>query len=261
MAVRDGDEWIVTGQKVWTSGAHYSDWAILLTRTIPRAQASRHHVFLVDMRTPGIDVRPLRQITGAAHFTGCFLSDGPHPPREIVARSMPGGSDDDHAVERAHAHRGGQGRTGIGDLISPPATRGPTTMPSSAGVGQGLHPHADPDLSRYRVRTAACEATAGPESSVMKLAVSCISMRSATWSWRCKGRQDCPARARSTTSLAMEFPSVGARIGGGTDQIQRKPSARRCCGCLPNRGSTRESISRHPGDFVTGERGDGTCVM
>jgi len=76
-AIRDGDEWILTGQKVWTSGAQYSDIGEIITRTSSYPD-SRHRgltMFLVDMRAPGVEVRPLRQMTGGASFNEVFFND------------------------------------------------------------------------------------------------------------------------------------------------------------------------------------------
>lgn len=74
--VQDGDYWVVNGQKVWTSGGHYSDWAILIVRTEPTAPKHRGLTFfLLDMHAPGVTVRPLRQMTGGAEFNETFMDN------------------------------------------------------------------------------------------------------------------------------------------------------------------------------------------
>ena len=82
-AVRDGDEWLLTGQKVWTTLAHVSSFGIVLARTDPEAEKHQGITyFVVDMHAPGVDVRPLRQMTGDAEFNEVYFTDVRIPDSE-----------------------------------------------------------------------------------------------------------------------------------------------------------------------------------
>src|SRR4051794_15873405 len=84
-AVKDGDEWVVTGQKVWTSAAQYSKWCMLVARTdteVPKHKGLTY--FLMDMEQDAVQVRPLRQITGEAEFNELFIEEARIPDANVL---------------------------------------------------------------------------------------------------------------------------------------------------------------------------------
>src|SRR5580658_7985666 len=75
-AERDGDHWIINGQKIWTSGAHYADYGILITRTDPAVPKHKGlTMFYIDMKSPGVEVRPIKQANGMQEFNEVFFTD------------------------------------------------------------------------------------------------------------------------------------------------------------------------------------------
>ncbi len=90
-AVRDGDDYIINGQKIWNSGAHHADWTFMLARTDPEARRSRGiSFFLVDMKTPGITVRPLLSLDGSHLYNETFYDDVRVPARNMVGEENQG---------------------------------------------------------------------------------------------------------------------------------------------------------------------------
>ena len=85
-AVRDGAEWVLTGQKVWTSGAQHAKWCMLVARSEPGLPKKHHGLtyFLMDMDQPGVQVRPLRQITGESEFNELFIDGARVPDANVI---------------------------------------------------------------------------------------------------------------------------------------------------------------------------------
>tara|TARA_A100001037_G_scaffold267710_1_gene260755 strand:- start:7360 stop:8577 length:1218 start_codon:yes stop_codon:yes gene_type:complete len=112
-AVKNGDSWVVNGQKVWSSWAHHADWGILIARSDPTLP--KHNgltFFLVDMKSPGVEVRPIRQITGNSDFNETFLTDVVVPDGNRIGAEGEGWACcmTVLATERNQSRTGGSGR-------------------------------------------------------------------------------------------------------------------------------------------------------
>ena len=241
-AVRDGEDWIVNGQKIWTSGAHFSDVGILVTRTDP--DAPKHAgltFFFLDMKSPGIDVRRIKQISGGSNFNEVFFTDVRVPDSQrlgnvgdgwkvsittlmterLAVGDAPGPDFDDiFALARALELDGG------------PAIRDPAVREKLADwyvKTQGLK------YTKFRTMTAVSRGgTPGPEASITKLVSASKLQDIASYGIDLMGM----AGAVMDPELAPMngwfqqalLDAPGLRIAGGTDEILRNIIAERVLG-------------------------------
>jgi alkylation response protein AidB-like acyl-CoA dehydrogenase len=227
-AVLDGDEWVVTGQKVWTSSAQRAEWGILLARTHP--ERPKHHgitYLLLDMASPGIDIRPLRQMTGDAHFSEVFLDGVRVPTSNVVGEPGEGWrvAQTTLASERT-AIAGGSGGADPPGLIALAQELGRADDPL---VRQAVvDAHLRSELLRYlrlRSQTALSKGTRpGAETSVMKLAYARFMQQMTIAAMHVQGATamladpDLLPRGGVWTTKFLHAPSL--RIAGGSDQVQ-----------------------------------------
>jgi len=235
-AVADGDEFVVNGQKVWTSSAHYSDWAILLARTDPDAPKHRGITYLlVDMRTPGIEVRPIRQMTGSAHFNEVFLTDVRVPAGNVVGDVNGGWAVAVTTLSNERTLIAGGGGTAFTDVVRLARRFGRT---GDAVVRQRLaDTYIRMQVLKYlgwRSQTAVSQGRRpGPESSVGKLGHSALVQRLGDFGMAIAGahgmlmpEDDGELHAWGQRLLGQ----WGSRIGGGTEQVQRNIIGERVLG-------------------------------
>jgi alkylation response protein AidB-like acyl-CoA dehydrogenase len=232
----DGDTWVVNGQKVWTSLAHHSDWAILLARTDPDVPKHRGITFfLVAMDTPGIDVRPLRQIDGVAHFNEVFLTDVRIPSAQVVGAVHGGWQVAHTTLQSERALIGGGAGVRFEDLRDLARATGRSTDPV---LRQELaRTYTRFELLRFlglRVQTALSHGVApGSETSVMKLLYSEHTAALSDLALTLEGA--------AGTLMTDDAPDGGfwqqqflsqwtVRLGGGTDQVQRNIIGERVLG-------------------------------
>ena len=231
-AVRDGEEWVVNGQKVWTSLGQHSQWGILLARTDPDAPKHRGITyFLVDMSTPGIEVRPLRQITGAEHFNEVFLSDVRIPAANVVGEVGEGWRIAQTTLSNERALiGGGSGAWSVEQLIALAQANGSTTDPTLRDeLAAAVTRARILQFLGYRLRTAMSQRRLpGAEALVLKLAYARHVVATTATAMRVRGASgmltDAEADAQGVTEpnnwVTLFVGQYAVRIGGGTDEIQ-----------------------------------------
>ena len=236
-ATLDGDEWVINGQKVWTSGAQWSKWGMLLARTdptVPKHQGITY--FGIDMDQPGVEVRPLRQMTGGANFTEVYFDDACVPATGVLGTPGMGWSVGLTTLMNERTSIGG-----LGGLAGVSGNDSLIRLMNEIAATSGTSPSADPvtrdRLADVAVRTRVLGYLAGriiakvaqgelptAEGSVAKLLLGDLLARVATFGVDSQGAygmlSGADALASGQWTLAfLGYP--GIKLAGGTDEIMR----------------------------------------
>jgi alkylation response protein AidB-like acyl-CoA dehydrogenase len=244
-AVRDGDEFILNGQKVWTSGAQYADFGLLLART--NVDVPKHAgitAFALDMHAPGISVRPLRQATGASHFNEVFFDDVRVPAARILGEMDQGW----RVAITTLMHERGSGSSKRADLATP-------VIEQARSMGADGDPVARQRLSDLWIRTRVIEQLTdrvalaarsgrdpGPQGSLLKLGGAKLAQDAALTGMGTAGPgavawQDAGDNRWAEAVMATRRVS----IAGGTDEVQRNIIGERLLG-LPREPSDDRTL-------------------
>jgi alkylation response protein AidB-like acyl-CoA dehydrogenase len=232
-AERDGDRFIINGQKVWCSGGRYSNWGILMARTNP--DAPKHEgisFFLLDMSLPGIEIRPLKQMTGEAEFDEVFFTDV-EMPADALLGPLHGGWGVGMAVltsERGH----------IGTSVISLERR--LDSISRLAEGRDLSPTERQEIVKLLSKGMAYKAMAqrqGPvastAASLMKLGITEMMFETSILRSNISGMDSLLEGPEAFGVLS----APGGRIAGGTSQVQRNIIGERLLG-LPREPSAKK---------------------
>jgi acyl-CoA dehydrogenase len=241
-AERDGDEWRINGQKVWTSGAQYSDYGILVTRSdfsVPKHKGLTF--FFLDMKSPGIDIRPIRQASGDSGFNEVFFHDVRIPDSQRLGGVGDGWSVSITTLMNERLAIGGSMPTGFDELLRFASTVAVDGRPAldDAGVRDKLAEWyvrtTGLRYTGYRVLTALSQGRMpGPESSIGKIVAGNTMQEIASFALDLQelaGVVSDPERTPQYGKFpAMLMRSLGTRIEGGSDEILKNIIAERVLG-------------------------------
>jgi len=241
-AERDGDYWIINGQKIWTSGAHYSDYGILITRTDPTVPKHKGlTMFYSDMRSPGVEVRPIKQANGMQEFNEVFFTNLRVPDSQRLGAVGDGWNVSLTTLMNERMSIGARLATGFAELfdfccnlmtedglaIDDRATR--SRLANWAVKNSGLK-----YTSMRAISALSKGERPGPENSIGKLVSGAMLQDIATYAMDLQGASGVlndPETAEAAGQFqAMLMSSPSTRIAGGTDEILRNIIAERVLG-------------------------------
>ncbi len=241
-AERDGDDWVVNGQKIWTSGAHYSDWGILVTRTDP--SVAKHKgltFFFLNMHSPGVEVRPIKQISGGANFNEVYFTDVRIPDAQRLGEVGQGWGVSLTTLMNERLAVGNAGGADVADLFELASKTDLDGEPAinNAAVREKLADWycqtSGLKFTNYRTISALSRgATPGPENSIVKV-ISATKMQdigSFGLDLMDMGGilNDVPMDPANLIFQQNFMGAPGYRIAGGTDEILRNIIAERVLG-------------------------------
>jgi alkylation response protein AidB-like acyl-CoA dehydrogenase len=249
-AVRDGDEWVVNGQKVWTTLAHVARWGMLVARTDPEAPKHKGlSYFVVDMKAPGVEVRPLRQITGDAEFNEVYFTDVRVPDEERLSDVGDGWRVAITTLMNERVSIGGaiapKGSGPIGEAVKLWKERTPSENPEVEAAHKDhlmkLWIEAETNrLTNLRASQNRRLGTPGPEGSTGKLAFAetnkriyelCMELMGANGMLYGSYEMGTPATAMDSRTLQQAFLRSRANsIEGGTSEVMRNILGERVLG-------------------------------
>jgi alkylation response protein AidB-like acyl-CoA dehydrogenase len=241
-AERDGDHWIINGQKIWTSGAHYSDYGILITRTDPTVPKHKGlTMFYIDMRSAGVEVRPIKQANGMQEFNEVFFTNLRLPDKQRLGAVGDGWNVSLTTLMNERMTIGARLATGFAEIFD-------FCCNLKSDDGLAIDDRATrAKLANWAVKNSGLKYTSmraisalskgerpGPENSIGKLVAGSMLQDIAAFAADLQGAagmlSDPDVAEASGQFQAMLMSSPSARIAGGTDEILRNIIAERVLG-------------------------------
>src|ERR1700749_2671200 len=240
-AEKNGSDWIINGQKIWTSGAHYSDYGILLTRTDPNVPKHKGlTMFFLDMKSPGVEVRPIKQASGQSDFNEVYFTDVKIPDSQRLGEVNDGWNVWLTPVMNGRVSIGAGVSTGFPEIFEfcsnlmledGPASEdraGRARLASWAVKASGLK------YTSFRAISALSRGERpGPENSIGKLVAESMIQDVATYALDLQGASGVVSGEDGELAgrfQAMLLRAPGTRVEGGTDEIMRNIIAERVLG-------------------------------